>query len=135
MRETGATMTMKRATEWSAGLAGVVLLAGLAAGSAALASTPYDGKWSVSVITDSGDCDRAYRYEINIVDGRLTYDDPAFAVSGRVDAGGQVNVTIKHGQDGASGSGRLSGAAGSGHWSGQSTTNKCSGHWEAERRE
>jgi hypothetical protein len=115
-------------------LAGAVLLTALAAGSAALARTPYDGKWSVSIITDTGDCDRGYRYEINIVDGRLTYDDPAFVISGQVGANGQVTVTIKHGQDGASGSGRLAGDAGTGRWSGASTTNKCSGHWEAERR-
>jgi hypothetical protein len=127
-------MTMKRATEWAASLAGIVLLAALAAGSAAVAKSPYDGKWSVSIITDSGDCDRAYRYEIQIADGRVTYNDPTFDVSGQVNASGVVTVTIKLGQQAATGSGRLSGAAGTGHWSGHSPTQQCSGHWEAERR-
>jgi hypothetical protein len=127
-------MTMRRATKWVSSLAAVALLAALAAVATARAATPYDGKWSVSIITDNGDCDRAYRYEIVITNGRVTYDSQEILVSGQVNSGGQVSVTIKHGQDSANGSGRLAGDAGTGHWSGQSTANKCSGHWEAERR-
>jgi hypothetical protein len=127
-------MMMKRATKWASGLAAVAVLATLAVASAARAATPYDGKWSVSIITDNGDCDRAYRYEIVISNGHVTYDSQEILVSGQVNAGGQVSVTIKHGQDSANGSGRLSGDTGTGRWTGQSTANKCSGHWEAERR-
>ena len=94
----------------------------------------YDGLWSVLIITDQGDCDRGYRYALRIVDGRVTYDNPSFDVSGQVAAGGRVSVTVRYGSQQASGTGRLSGDSGEGVWSGHSTTSRCSGHWEAERR-
>jgi hypothetical protein len=43
----------------------------LAAGSAALARTGFDGIWSVAIITDSGACDRAYRAPVRIVNGQV----------------------------------------------------------------
>lgn len=108
----------------------------LAAGPAAQARMAFDGNWSVSIITDSGEtCDRAYRYALHISDGRITYDDPAFTVSGSVAPNGQVRVVVRSGQQQAVGTGRLSGDSGEGQWSGQSPSARCSGHWEAERRE
>mgnify|MGYP001163432362 CR=1 FL=1 len=101
---------------------------------AAVARTSFDGKWSVLIVTDAGTCDRAYRYALNIVNGRVTYDDPSFDVSGRVDARGRVSVNVSAGDERASGTGELSGKAGRGRWSGYSSTSACSGHWEAERR-
>jgi hypothetical protein len=101
---------------------------------AAIARTPYDGRWSVLIVTDAGTCDRAYRYALNIVNGRVTYDDPSFAVSGHVDARGRVSVSVSAGGERASGAGELSGDSGRGRWTGHSSTSACSGHWEAERR-
>jgi hypothetical protein len=100
----------------------------------ALARGPYDGTWSVLIVTDSGSCDRAYRYALQIADGRVFYNDPSFSVSGHVDARGNVSVGVSAGGQSANGSGRLSGDYGDGHWSGRSSTSACSGHWEAERR-
>ena len=37
----------------------------------ATARTPFDGAWSVLIITDRGTCDRAYRYALRIADGRV----------------------------------------------------------------
>ncbi len=100
------------------------------------AASPYDGVWSVLIITDKGTCDRGYRYSLRIRDGQVTYNGQAdFSVSGRVSPGGQVRVSITRGQQGASGSGRLTRTSGSGEWSGASTETKCSGHWQAERRD
>lgn len=108
----------------------------LAAAPMAQARTPFDGNWSVSIVTDSGDtCDRAYRYALRITDGQITYDDPAFDVSGHVAANGEVRVVVRHGQQMAVGTGRLSHDSGDGTWSGQSTSARCSGHWEADRRD
>jgi hypothetical protein len=101
---------------------------------AAMAAKSYDGAWSVLVVTDSGDCDRAYRYALHIAGGRISYDDPNFNVSGHVDPRGHVNVTISSGGKRANGTGQLTGNSGQGHWSGHSSTSSCSGHWEAERR-
>jgi len=102
--------------------------------STALAGAPFDGHWSVLIVTDAGTCDRAYRYALNIVDGRVTYDDPSFDVSGHVDARGHVSVSVSAGGENASGSGQLSGNYGRGRWRGNSSASACSGHWEAERR-
>jgi hypothetical protein len=108
----------------------------LAAAPVAQARMPFDGQWSVSIITDAGEtCDRAYRYALRITDGRITYDDPAFDVSGSVAANGQVRVVVRSGQQEAVGTGRLSRDSGEGLWSGRSPSARCSGHWEAERRD
>jgi hypothetical protein len=101
---------------------------------AATARASFDGRWSVLIVTDAGTCDRAYRYALNIINGRVTYDDPSFEVSGRVDARGHVNVSVAAGGERANGSGQLSGNYGRGYWSGHSSTSACSGHWQAERR-
>src|ERR1700734_4062016 len=110
-------LSILRATLAAGGL-GAAFLALPASTSEALARGPYDGTWSVLIVTDSGSCDRAYRYALRIADGRVSYDDPSFSVSGHS----------------ANGSGRLNGDYGDGHWSGRSSTSACSGHWEAERR-
>jgi len=100
----------------------------------ARAGTPFDGAWSVLIVTDAGSCDRAYRYALNISNGRISYDDPSFNVSGHVAAGGRVRVSVRYGQQQASGAGQLSHGYGQGTWRGRSSTSTCSGHWEAERR-
>jgi len=111
-------------------LGGLMLTAGTAA-----ARTPYDGNWSVSIWTDRGSCDRGYRYELRITDGKVTYrGEGSFNVTGRVGANGRVNVTVSHGERRASGAGRLSRNAGRGSWKGKSAMSECSGTWEAERR-
>jgi hypothetical protein len=117
-----------------AGLAALFVTAWLCASSHAMARTPFDGAWSVLIVTDRGTCDRAYRYALRIADGRVSYDDPSFSVSGHVDARGNVSVGVSAGGQSANGSGRLTGDYGDGHWSGRSSTSACSGHWEAERR-
>jgi hypothetical protein len=118
----------------AAGVLGAAFLALPGSTSEALARGPYDGTWSVLIVTDSGSCDRAYRYALRIADGRVSYDDPSFTVSGHVDARGNVSVGVSAGGQSANGSGRLTGDYGDGHWSGRSSTSACSGHWEAERR-
>jgi hypothetical protein len=105
------------------------------AGPAAAPSvTQFDGNWSVSIITDSGTCDRGYRYALRIVGGNIYYDNPNFNVSGQVNPRGYVSVRVGAGSQQAVGTGRLSRDYGEGTWSGASATDRCAGHWEAERR-
>ncbi len=118
----------------AAGALGAAFLALPGGTSEALARGPYDGTWSVLIVTDSGTCDRAYRYALRIADGRVFYDDPSFNVSGHVDGRGNVSVGVSAGGQSANGSGHLSGDYGDGRWTGRSSTSACSGHWEAERR-
>lgn len=114
-----------------------LLLAAAAAVSAvgvASAATPYDGRWSVVIQTSRGNCDQAYRYGLNIVNGNVTYDGSGgFDVRGHVGAGGAVHVRVSSGKSYADGSGRLSRASGSGTWRGIGN-GVCSGRWVAERR-
>jgi len=101
---------------------------------AATARSGFDGNWSVLIVTDSGNCDRAYRYALQIANGSITYPDQSINVSGRVDGHGHVYVRVDAGGQYAGGSGHLSGNSGEGRWSGRGSTSACSGYWQAERR-
>jgi hypothetical protein len=93
----------------------------------------FDGNWSVLIVTERGNCDRAYRYPVRITNGRVGYAGEApFNVSGRVGANGAVTVTVSRGSQSASGSGRLSRTDGGGYW--RTAGGECSGTWSAERR-
>ncbi len=101
---------------------------------AAAAATAYDGRWSVIIQTTRGNCDQAYRYGLNIVNGNVTYDGSGgFDVRGRVAGNGAVHVRVSSGRSYADGSGRLSRTGGSGVWRGVGN-GVCSGRWVAEKR-
>ncbi len=55
-------------------------------------------------------------------------------MTGTVSPSGAVKVSIRMGDKGAQGTGRLSESAGSGTWQGAAASNTCTGRWEAERR-
>ena len=93
----------------------------------------FDGRWSVVIITDAGSCDRAYRYGVQIDRGRVFYNGGSVALSGRVDPRGRVSVSLRSGESGAYGSGRLTGSTGAGYWRGTSQNASCSGRWQAQR--
>lgn len=107
----------------------------VASSKATRAQASFDGSWSVLIITDTGECDRAYRYGIRIKDGQIVYGGEAgVTFTGRVESNGQVKATVGRGEQRATGSGRLSGSDGAGTWKGRSNTGACGGRWEAERR-
>lgn len=94
----------------------------------------FDGKWSIEVITERGDCDRAYRYGIRIENGEARYDGGSeFDVSGRVTGTGAVKGSISRGENRADVIGTLAGEYGTGTWSTSGST-VCGGNWVAERR-
>jgi hypothetical protein len=97
-------------------------------------SPAFDGVWSVSIITQFGDCNRAYRYPLRIVDGYVTKVDvdPTYAVAGAVARSGAIGVTVSGGGQTATGVGRLSRTGGRGIW--HTANNECRGNWIAERR-
>src|SRR5436309_9512035 len=101
----------------------------------AAARTNYDGNWSVLIVTNSGPCDRAYRYGLSIREGRVFYQGSASVnVDGRVAPNGRVQVRVWAGSQSANGSGRLSGDYGSGTWRGAGSASSCEGPWIAGRR-
>ena len=101
----------------------------------AVARTNFDGNWSVLIVTDSGPCDRAYRYGLSIRNGAVSYGGSAAVnVKGRVADNGRVRVRVLAGSQGARGEGRLSRDYGSGTWRGTGSSGSCAGSWTAERR-
>lgn len=93
----------------------------------------FDGRWSVLIVTEKGNCDRAYRYPLIIQSGSVLYGGRNnFEVSGQVQPNGAVTVRVTQGNYGADGAGRLHGKYGRGTW--EAPAGGCSGRWEAERR-
>jgi hypothetical protein len=112
-------------------VAGTILASAIIGSTASLALPRYDGLWSVSIVTEKGDCDPGYRYPVRISNGTLANaGDSMFTVTGRVGGTGAITVTVSAGGRSATGSGRLAGNMGVGSWTGGS----CSGSWTAERR-
>lgn len=94
----------------------------------AIAQTPYDGLWQVTVVTKTGSCEPQTRSTLTISDGKISA--PGADVSGSIGREGLVKVSI----GGAYANGQLSGNAGSGKWNGASAGIPCSGRWEASRQ-
>ena len=105
---------------------GIVLAAGAVA--PAGAQTPYDGLWSVTVVTKTGSCEPSTRSTLTVTDGKVSA--AGADVSGSIGREGVVRVSI----NGAYANGQLNGNAGSGKWNGASGGIPCSGRWEASRQ-
>jgi len=95
-------------------------------------AAPFDGQWSVLIVTRSGTCDPTFRTGVSIVNG-IVYGAGGANVSGRVSNSGAVHVTVSSGASFGSGSGRLSRSSGGGSWSGRGSQGRCSGTWSASR--
>ena len=109
----------------------VLAIAALATATSSKARSVYDGTWSVSIVTEKGECDRGYRYPVAITNGVLqNAGTAAFDISGTVAANGAITVRVAHGDQSAMGTGRLSESYGEGSWRGGT----CAGTWTAERR-
>ncbi len=94
----------------------------------AIAQTPYDGLWQVTVVTKSGSCEPQTRSTLTIADGKVSA--AGADVTGSIGREGLVRVSIA----GAYANGQLNGNAGSGKWNGASAGIPCSGRWEASRQ-
>jgi hypothetical protein len=92
----------------------------------------YDGSWSVVLQTTNGNCPAAVRAGVRILGGRVLGEDQSYDVSGRVAAGGAVQVRVSANGQGGDAVGRLSRVAGSGQW--RTWSGECSGQWVASRR-
>ena len=89
--------------------AALALAAGALAPQSAAARTNFDGSWSVLIQTNSGQCDRGYRYGLTIRDGQVFYEGSASVnVDGQVNRKGAVRVRLWAGSQSANGTGRLS---------------------------
>ena len=100
--------------------------------SAAPAANNNDGNWSVTIITQAGNCPSSLRYGVRVVGGRVFADGQSYQVAGTVAPNGATRVTVSQAGQSASGSGRLSRTGGGGRW--RTGTGECAGQWTAERR-
>ncbi len=115
--------------------AAVMAMAIFAAADPAAARTAFDGPWGILVTTQSGPCGPAYRYGVEIVDGRVIGPGgTSAAVAGRVSPSGSVRVSVRSESGSAIGSGRLSGNRGGGVWRGVGSGGACAGTWVATRQ-
>ena len=94
----------------------------------AIAQTPYDGLWEVTIVTRTGSCEPSTHSTLTVADGKITA--PGADVSGSIGREGLVRVSI----NGAYANGQLNGNAGWGKWNGASGGVPCSGRWEASRQ-
>ena len=99
----------------------------------AQARTPYDGSWTVQIMTQRGACDPSSSFGVEIHDGVVS-GAGGMPVHGRVSSSGAVSVSVASGGSNASGSGRLSASSGGGSWRGVGSRGACSGRWSAGRR-
>ena len=109
---------------------GLVLFASVLAGvvSPALAQSPYDGLWTVTIVTNSGSCEPSASSTLTVTDGKISA--PGADVTGSVGHEGLVKVSI----NGAYANGQITGNTGSGKWNGASAGIPCSGRWHAARQ-
>lgn len=134
IRATDFSISSSAKVLFAATLAALSLVAAVAFASSAKATASFDGAWQVTIVTQNGNCDPAYRYPVKVEAGRVLYNGQNdFQVSGSVGDSGAVNVTIARGDQHASGTGKLTGNSGSGEWTGKSASTSCSGRWEAIR--
>ncbi len=84
------------------------------------------------IYTLQGDCNRALRYSLRIVNGRVEPEEQNYRAAGAVAPNGSVRVVVAEGGRSANGSGRLVGNSGRGSW--RTDTGECSGQWTAVRR-
>ena len=99
---------------------------------AARAASSYDGAWTVTILTQFGNCPSSLRYGVRVARGRVFGDDQSYQVNGTVAPNGATRVTVSEKGQSASGTGRLAGNRGAGRW--RTSTGQCAGQWTAERR-
>ncbi|ABD87251.1 hypothetical protein [Rhodopseudomonas palustris] len=92
----------------------------------AVAQSPFDGVWNVTVVTNAGSCEPKLSYPVVVADGRVTGSPD---ITGSIGRAGNVRVSIR----GAYANGQLNGSAGSGKWNSAAAGMPCSGRWEASR--
>ena len=99
---------------------------------AARAASSFDGMWSVTIMTQAGNCPSSLRYAVRVAKGRVFGDDQSYDVNGFVAPDGATRVVVSEKGQSASGTGRFAGNTGAGRW--RTSTGQCSGQWTAERR-
>lgn len=73
--------------------------------SASSSQAPFDGVWSISIVTTKGTCEGGSGLAVQIADGKVASSDNQVGVTGRVADHGGITVTVIQGDKRATGSG------------------------------
>ena len=112
----------------------ILTAAGAVPAGAAQAPDRFDGTWSVEIVTESGSCERAYRYPVRIERGQARFVGTSFSVQGAVARNGALKGSIAAGASTADVVGRLNtNGSGTGTWVATGSLD-CRGRWTAERQ-
>ncbi|WP_026379494.1 hypothetical protein [Afifella pfennigii] len=95
-------------------------------------AAPFDGRWSVTVISEYGDCDRRFAIPVAVREGSVRYTGRFTSrASGDVSGEGRVVITFRHEGQVVHATGSLRSTFGNGAW--ESATLACSGTWIARK--
>jgi hypothetical protein len=112
-------------------LAAATLIVLLATPAAATVGS-YDGAWSLVFVTQRGECDPNYSFDVNISNGIVSHPN-LVRLTGRVALNGSVHASVAVQDRFAAGSGKLTKTSGQGTWKGHSGSARCSGYWTARK--
>ncbi len=105
---------------------------------AALAKTaPYDGSWTMQLVTTSGHCG-VINMGMAVTGGHISATSGKFVahkifLNGLIWGSGTAKINGVAGPRQAVGTGRFTKAKGSGKWNGTGPSGVCSGYWVAVR--
>ena len=95
------------------------------------AAPSFDGKWTVTIAVESGEC-KTRTVPIQVSEGQVRYAGVFRAeAAGRASPQGSLNVSFSRKGDVAHATGALAGTSGRGNWT--SPTKDCSGTWSARQ--
>jgi hypothetical protein len=92
----------------------------------------YDGAWGLLFVTQRGQCDPSYNFNVDISGGIITHPN-LVKFRGRVTKSGVVHASVTVQDKHADGAGKLTRNSGQGTWSGYSGNARCSGYWTAQK--
>jgi hypothetical protein len=112
---------------------GLALLVGTGPATTTLHAAPgFEGRWNVTIFTQSGPCDQSYLVPLEVSAGQIIYRGTVgLSGGGTVSANGAVRTNFSRQGDTLSATGRLSGNGGSGTWT--APQRNCRGTWTASR--
>lgn len=107
-------------------------LAALTLAPGVVRAAPFDGRWQVLVVSESGDCDERFSVTLFVAGGEVRYRGSFQATaSGQVRDDGRVRLRFSHEDVVVDAKGTVKGSFGNGSW--QSPRQRCGGTWTARK--
>jgi hypothetical protein len=104
----------------------------IAPASAAHARSAYDGAWDLIFVTQTGVCDPAYNFTVNVSDGVVSHPN-LVNFRGYIAKSGSAHASVTVHDKFASGTGGLFETSGRGRWNGRAGSARYTGYWTTQR--